>query len=178
MHQALDQQLPRQAAASGAERRAHGELALSGRAAREQQARDVRARDEQHQHDDAEQNEQRQTAGPGHRIDQRHDVGAGAFVRAWVQSEPGAALRRRDPPAPAPSDMPCPQSRHHAEELVIARGIDWQRRVELLALGSLDVKGRRHHADNRVRGIVDLERAPEDVADRRRAAVSRIRRSE
>ena len=51
-----------QAPAAGAERAAHGELAPAPRAARQQQARDVGAGDQQHEADRAEQHQQRARA--------------------------------------------------------------------------------------------------------------------
>ena len=56
---ALDQQLTDDAAAAGAERETDGDLFLPRRRARDQQARDVGARDQQHAADDAEQQPQR-----------------------------------------------------------------------------------------------------------------------
>ena len=56
-HHALREQLLRDAPAPGAERGAHRQLARARRAARELQIRDVRARDEQHQRDGAEDDE-------------------------------------------------------------------------------------------------------------------------
>ena len=53
--QALGQQLPHQPPAARAERRADGHLALARRRPRQQQVRDVRARDQQQQPDRAEQ---------------------------------------------------------------------------------------------------------------------------
>ena len=47
-------------ATAGAECGAHGELALACDAAHQQQVRDVRAGDEQHERNAAEQNEERQ----------------------------------------------------------------------------------------------------------------------
>ena len=58
-HDALDQQLADDAAAARAEREPHGDLLLPRRRARDQQARDVGARDQQHAGDDAEQQPQR-----------------------------------------------------------------------------------------------------------------------
>ena len=56
---ALDQQLPDHRAPSAAERHARRDLARAGAGAREQQPRDIDARDEQHQADRAPQHQQR-----------------------------------------------------------------------------------------------------------------------
>ena len=66
---ALGQQLAHQPAASGAERQPHRDLLLPRRRAGEQQVRDVRARDQEHEADDRHQ----QTAG-------RHEPGAEAGI--------------------------------------------------------------------------------------------------
>ena len=58
-HAAFGEELTHQPAASGAERGAHGQLALPRRSAREQQVRDVGAGDQQDECDGAEQHEQR-----------------------------------------------------------------------------------------------------------------------
>ena len=56
---ALDEQLADDAAAARAEREAHGDLPLPRRRACDEQARDVRARDQQHADDDPEEQPQR-----------------------------------------------------------------------------------------------------------------------
>ncbi len=58
-HEALGQQLPHEAPAPGAERGAHGELGRPARRAHEQEARHVRARDEQHEADRAQEHPER-----------------------------------------------------------------------------------------------------------------------
>ena len=55
---ALGQQLPNEPAASGAERRAHGQLAVAAQQPRERQVRDVGAGDQQHEPGRAEQDQQ------------------------------------------------------------------------------------------------------------------------
>ena len=69
---ALGEQLADQAAATGAERGPHGDLALARRRAREQQVRDVHARDQQHEADGAEQQPERASQVADHRFVQRH----------------------------------------------------------------------------------------------------------
>ena len=58
-HERLGQALPDQSGGAGTERQAHRHLAAPSRRAREQQVRDVGARDEQHSRDRAEQYQQR-----------------------------------------------------------------------------------------------------------------------
>jgi hypothetical protein len=58
-HDALDEELPQQPAAARADRRSDGDLLLPCCRAREQQIGDVRASDQQHESDRAEQDEQR-----------------------------------------------------------------------------------------------------------------------
>ena len=58
-HEALDDQLPDDPRAAGAERDAHRDFLLAADRAREQQVGDIGARDQQHQRDGAEQHQQR-----------------------------------------------------------------------------------------------------------------------
>ena len=57
--QAFGRELPRDASAAGAQRGAHGEFRLPARRAREQQARDVDARNEQEHADRGHEHQQR-----------------------------------------------------------------------------------------------------------------------
>src|SRR5205814_4033493 len=61
--QALDDQLTREVALARAEREADRELAPPRNTGREQQVSDVRARDQQHEQDRAEQDRQRRARG-------------------------------------------------------------------------------------------------------------------
>ena len=70
-HHAFRQQLAHQAPAPGAEGGAHRDFARSRRRAREQQVRDVDARDQQHEADRAEQDPERPLIGLRHRVQQR-----------------------------------------------------------------------------------------------------------
>src|SRR5437899_8471821 len=58
-HDALDQELSDDSPAAGAEREPYGDFLLPRRRSRDQQARDVGARDEQHAADDIEEDFQR-----------------------------------------------------------------------------------------------------------------------
>ena len=60
-HDALGEELLHQPAASGAERRSHCELTPPRRASGDQQTGDIRARDQQHESDGAEQHEHRRS---------------------------------------------------------------------------------------------------------------------
>ena len=65
-HQAFGEHLAHQPSASGAERRAHADLALARGAARQQQVRHVDAGHQQHEHHRADQREQRRPDLPDH----------------------------------------------------------------------------------------------------------------
>ena len=67
--QALGEQLPNQASATGAERQAQRELAPPRHRARQQQHGDVGARDQQHEADHAHQQQQRLSVGRAQRVD-------------------------------------------------------------------------------------------------------------
>ena len=73
--QALDQQLPHEAPARRAERRADGDLAPPHRRAREQQVRHVRAGDEEHHADGAGQREEERPRIADHEALQRERAG-------------------------------------------------------------------------------------------------------
>ena len=113
---ALGQQLAHEPAAPGAERRAHRELAAAPQHARQHQVRDVRAGDQQHAADGAQQHEQRRPRAQrqlvaeahrrrgearalrvGIRVVGREAGGDRGQVGAWPAraSRPAAAGRRR-----------------------------------------------------------------------------------
>ena len=81
---ALGEQLLHESKAARAERRANGELLLSRRVAGEHQVRHVRARNQQHQGDDAEQDEQAGSHVPDERVHEGHHVRADMLVRPRV----------------------------------------------------------------------------------------------
>ena len=70
--ESFDEQHLEQAAASGADRRAHGHLALARDGAAQDEVRDVRTRDEQHEADRAEQEQQRPLHLAGDLLGERH----------------------------------------------------------------------------------------------------------
>ena len=96
-HQALDQQLTHDAAARRAERQPQRHLALTRGAARQQQIRDVRARNQQHAGDDRHQHPQRPPQLSAHRrIPSRrgHDVDLVLVQVAPLRRRGGAAEAR------------------------------------------------------------------------------------
>ncbi len=101
-HEALGRELPQEPRAAGAERAAHRHLALARGRAREEQVRDVRARDQQHEADRHEQRHERPPRVLDDVVLERHD--ADLHARRFVHRVLGAQLPRdlrHDPPAPA-----------------------------------------------------------------------------
>ena len=105
-HHALGQQLPNDAAAAGADRRADRDLALAARGAHEQQVRDVGAGDQQHKADRAQQDEQRRPDVADDLVLQQldaepvvalEDVGVFPFVFVRREREPRLRLRSVTP---------------------------------------------------------------------------------
>ena len=83
-HAALGEELREDAAASGAERDAHGDLALPRFGAGEHEAGDVGAGDEQHEADGAEQHEQRLPQVAEEFPIERRDLHGAAFIGSGV----------------------------------------------------------------------------------------------
>ncbi len=79
-HDGLCHELPHQPSAAGAKRRPHRQFATARRAAREQQAGDVGAGDQQHQRDGAEQHEQRRACFADQQLEQRRRAEGEALV--------------------------------------------------------------------------------------------------
>ena len=71
--EAFDQCLANEPPAIRANRGAHGELTLAIRGSGQQQARDVRASEQQHEHDSTEEHTQRIADGPGKMVAERND---------------------------------------------------------------------------------------------------------
>ena len=106
-HQALGQELPREATPTGAERGTDGELARPPALSGEQQVRNVGARDQEHQADTDGEHHQRGTHGHRHLVDQRtdtdldrptlakHQFGKGPVNRSGVGRPLRFSLRRR-----------------------------------------------------------------------------------
>jgi hypothetical protein len=78
---AFDQQLPHDPPAARPERRPDGQLLPAAQAARQQQVRDVRARDEEHARHGADEHADRSAHAADHLILERHDAERQAAVR-------------------------------------------------------------------------------------------------
>ena len=179
-HPAFDEQLADDAPAAGADGQANRDLATAGRRARDEQTRDVRARDGEHQRGDAHEHHQRldievaQVAPPGrpgleHESPTRHGLLAG----------------RR----PTLREQFARQRRPHAVEPRLG-GVRGQTRgrpgqnaqPEIAWLGNLRESRpkTRHRRDRRhdLRALADgraIEAARTDANDRHRHAVDRDR---
>ena len=92
-HRALDEQLSRDAAAAGAERRAHREFLAASVRPHEHEVRDVRAGDREHRADRAHQHPERVGDVADDRVLERHERRRDTPVRDRVAL--GAAGRRR-----------------------------------------------------------------------------------
>ena len=90
---ALGQQLPHQAAAAGAERGAHRQLAIAAQHPRQREVGDIRARDQQHQSGDAEQDQQQLPRPGGEGFAHGNGRGAEAGRLRPVDRLEGAVLR-------------------------------------------------------------------------------------
>ena len=179
--QRLDHELPQQAAAAGAERQPHGDLAALGDRLGEQQVRDVGAGDELDE--DAGRQQQHQAhddAGRRQPLEQRAHPHPAAVVGVRVLPRQGRgdrgelALGARDLDSVG-------EARHDLEAVIVtgAVGPQAERRPDLGVLGEREDGG--HHADDGVRRAVEHQRAarhrgigvepllPEPVADERDA---------
>ena len=154
-------QLSKEATASRTERGANRELATPRRRAREQQMRDVRARDEQHERHRARQHEQR--------IAKLHALAPASMItRVESATLPSRETRRRakiESSSRARRRIVTPgRSRpiRRCADLVVAqveRHPDIRRRLPRRS----EPQRRRHHADDRVRRVVERDgscRAP------------------
>ena len=162
-------------AASRAERRADGELAVPPQQARERQVRHVGARDQQHQAGRPEQDQQHRPGIPRHLFahagGRRREAGAGPIGGLVVRGEAPADdvdVGRR-PLAGDARLQPAEdvQDREHARVLIdpaLGRGAKRARRrrhVDVVLLRV--VRHVRQHADDGVRPVVHLEHLPDDV---------------
>jgi hypothetical protein len=95
----LDDELPDQSSAAGAERRAHQHFRTAHGEARQQQARDVAARDQEHEEDRREQQVQRITNAPHRLLGERREDERRVPVRPGIRlpERPGdrSQFRRR-----------------------------------------------------------------------------------
>ena len=181
----FDEQRANQPAASSANRGANGGLRASCGAARQQQTRDVRARDEQHEAHRAEQQVQRPSAVAHHHFAQRtHDdlpAAAGGAVVGGIRREQlgvdpvevalhidcrHAGFRARDDVARSPATLRSRGPRRatkaggkpHLDRS--ARLVDWMLEVA------------RHHADDRVVVVVESHLASDRARPLRRTRVA------
>ena len=162
--QTLGQELARQPGPPRAERRPYRQFARTGRGAREQQVRDVRAGDEQHEGHRAEQQVQRRPGAAGDLLPQRHD--RRAFV--CVAQRIGGREPRGDRPHLAPGLCQRDAWRQPGDHAVIvgrSRG-----RLGDRGGGEPDVGPRReaeagrHHAHDRIRLPEHRDRAAQSLA--------------
>ncbi len=151
-HGRLREELAHEAAAARAHRRAHGELPLARRGARQQQVRDVRAGDQQDEAHRAEQDEERRAHLSDHGLVQRAHGEAHALVRIGIGGGQARADGGRLGPrrfgggarieAPDGREIPGPPALG-TKPLVVFEGPP-----ERAAAG--EVEARRGHADDRV----------------------------
>ncbi len=161
----LGQQLPDDAQAAGAKRRANRDLAMADRRAREQQVGDVRARDHQHERHRAHHRQDHELDLLGnHPVSQRPDHGAPALVLVRIggreTANHAAHIGRRLLDRHAGL-----HPREHLQGAHIAGGrleVRRQRHPEALRLREHEL--RRHDADDRVGKSVDGDRPADDRA--------------
>ena len=160
---------------AGAERDAHGELALARDRAHEREVRDVGARDEQQQPDGAEQHEHRPAhTSPTMLLTQRHEVRAPAAVRRRRARSASRARRRREIRLRG-GDRRAPGARRAIDARVDAQvapreplrdgrahGRERRERRPRLRPTPGVLVARRHHADDGVAPLRELQRPPDD----------------
>jgi hypothetical protein len=167
-HEAFGHQLTDDSSCPGAERTAHGHLALTRLGTREQQIGDVRARDQQQKADGAEKQPDRPADGADDFLTQRQHHGVELHL-ARVQSAVRPRLRERVEIIPRLIDRYAglePRRRIVAvvamigARLVPSSGSPQRARRGILEVGRQDELG-RHDADDLVRHAVDLNRPPD-----------------
>ena len=172
---ALGQQLAHDPKPARAHRGAHGHLALTRERSRQQQVRDIRARDQQHDPDRRQQHCQRRAHVAHHLLEQRHD--------RERQSAVGRVLLRMLLPQPRGDQIHLGLRRRHgharlqrADHVIVLavaasrRGRrQRQRQIDIAVLG--DAEGWQHLAWQR-------EARLQDADDPARLAVQRDRRAD
>ena len=163
-HHALGEKLPDDAHAPCAERRADGDLAAARRAAREQEVRDVAARDQQHDADGREQDEQARAVASD-------EIGAERFHR---EAQLGGVAR--DVVAQTSGDrlelLQRLLARHaalqpavHGQVVLVVHRLplrrEGDRRPQLLVVRR-EVERGRHDADDGVIAAVHVDRRADD----------------
>ena len=165
----LRQQLLHDAAASGSEGRAHGELLLAMRAAHEQQDRHVRAADEQQRRHRAEQQKEPRAHRPRIELDdaaQRHAKRVGVACRRLLREllhdglQLGIRFSRRD----AWPDLEVGAVVDVGVEPHLERHVD---------VRFAPAKPRRHHADDLIVLAHELDRAADRLPDRPSSTAAR-----
>ncbi len=157
-HEAFGEQLTDDAPASRADGGAHGELALPHHPLRQQQAADVRARDQQHEAGGALQNlERRPEIAADHRLVERHDANAPALVLLRLLPEAageliGRSLRllQRDAILQAGHDVAI-------SGRAAATATRGSQRYEVVGRCVCEDEARRHHAEDRARCVIATE---------------------
>ncbi len=155
-HHALSEHLPDQPHAAGADRRAHHQLASARRRAREQQVRDIGARNQQHERHRGEQHQQRLPRIADHDLLHRHNRDALLAVTERVllaesRCDPrhlGLRLRHRH------------ARRQSADAAVIVRGARLafgRHRIGIVDVGAFRIAHRRD-ADDRARALAERDR--------------------
>ncbi len=172
-HQAFGEQLPDEASAASAHRRADRQLARAGRRARQQQVGDVRARDQQDEADDAQHRDERRSQARRAELDHRHDADGLAAVLVGIRLGQRAADRvhvalclRERHVAP---DSPDRDERIRSAILIASRPAG--RYPELTFDPVLESKRLGHDADDHSSGGVDGNRPADDRRVARIAAL-------
>ena len=170
---ALGEQLAEKPRPGRANRRAHGDLARSHGAAREQQVREVGAGDQQHEGHGAEQDQHRTPDLPDQHFAQRRQADRHPSVQRLLADDVlrhsievgGRGCRRRARLEPA----------EHVEEIVAVRvhvvaGLE-RHRHEHLQVAAEERERRREHADDGVRLGVQRDAGAHDVGIRAETAL-------
>ena len=171
--QALGQQVTREPPPPGAERKAHGQLALPRRRAREKQVREVGARDEEHERHGAEEHERGRTRvlEQRRRPRRRRQPPALVFVeppslgridRAGNRRQLRVRLLKRDARREPRQRRELPDVPGHL------RGVATPGNPQVRAD---EQQPARHHADDRRRGASDSDRPLQDVGVAAEAAL-------
>ena len=176
--QALGEQLAQQPRTAGAERGANRQLAVARRRARQQQVRDIRARDEQDERDGAEQDEERPAHFANQFHVQRHEPDPDPAVRWILLLQPRRdhvhlRLGGRLPDARLQtSDHGQPERSPRLEQLLELP--HRRERHPQLGIGRMAERG-RHHAGDFIRQPVEHDLPSDDCTDPRRNGASRFR---
>jgi len=174
-HQALGQQLPDDAAGRGAERLPHRDLRAAAGAAREQQVGEVDARDQQDAADGGEQHQQRAARVADQGVELRRDADAALPVvdrelageRRLDDVEVGLRRlhrRRRAQASDRLEEVRAALLGYRRVAGVLDARVHGERDPDLRRRKlDRELKGRRHHADNRVRPRVERDRPARDI---------------